>query len=199
LKKLKWFIVENDPEIIKLLQEAITSENSQRNDIYIELIKALFLKEAIDLIRKNKVFDALLIDLMLPPDEKAYKELEGSENEEGLNIERIEVLTKLLEMSSPKRIGDYSKIEHLQTKLSQIDNQIEKNIIFDGGYQVLECFRSDNNLQKINIPVICITARGDLEIQKKCKQLVEDNYFKWLEKPVSMEIIINTVLKLSQN
>jgi CheY-like chemotaxis protein len=199
LKKLHWLIVENDSDIIKFLQEAITRENKKRNDIFIELDSALHLEEAKKLIKAKKPFDVLLIDLMLPLDEKAYKKLEGFDNEEGLNIQRIIVLTDLLKISSPKRDEGYDKIEHLQTELSLIDDEINANIVIDGGYQILDYYRLVNNLKKINIPVICITARGDLEIQRECKQLVEDKYFEWLEKPVSMEKIINKALKLCQN
>jgi DNA-binding response OmpR family regulator len=145
---------------------------------YVKLDTARTVDEAINKIAVRK-FDALLLDMMLPKDEKTLTALNKKESER----EQVWIRYNTICSNPGDREHNRLEIKELREKINQIDEDIDKMLNMEGGLEIARYYINKHG----KMPVIFFTALGDESLSEKCKHVVGEELYGYIEKPATVE------------
>jgi CheY-like chemotaxis protein len=177
-KKLKVLWIENDARLIQKMGKVL---NLRLKPLGIDLDIVKEMATASKRLENHLgAYFALIVDIMLPPDEEKRKKAEGLENR------RRDLLDKASGPAIPESQVDVSSIKR---EIDAVDLALESLTDMEGGIRLLE--EAAEKAGKIAQLTIIFTARGLLDLKDRAEKCVEAGKFYWVEKPVSSDHIIS--------
>jgi CheY-like chemotaxis protein len=195
-KSLNILFVENN---ILRTESFLNSINDMRDsEILLEdanVTIARHMEDALECMEKQQ-YDVILLDIILPIDQKKLDELEDLEQE------RLYLMQQLLKYSSDEKVDELtSEIVRLRRKINEIEDIIDNDIQdIEGGYTILMKYLNNHNLKFYDRVVLFLSARGQSELKNQCKALIKDEHkYAWLVKPISDDDIIERMIRILKN
>lgn len=139
----------------------------------------------------DKKFDALLLDMMLPENEKRLQELDILEEKRELLWIRYNDISG----NSMNYDVHRAELKKIRDEISRIDLDIEKTLRLQGGLEIAQYY-----IEKYGkMPVIFFTAIGDPTLSEKCLQVIGEKLLWYLEKPATVEEVYTQFVKMWDN
>jgi len=186
LKNLRILIIEDDPDIIMRLKSTLKGHGVSDENIKVANSKGSFLKS----LNTKKIFDLLIVDLMIPDTDRDYTKIEQYKRQ----LEKIR--TDIEKAETEQQLEE--EIDRLIENRLEILKSINKILNKDAGIEVIEEFfgTTHNHYPGDGKPaIIYLTAVGDKEKIKRGTNACGKRKNEWLVKPVPTDTLISTIDK----
>ncbi len=144
--------------------------------------------QAKQMLQKDKKYDLVILDMMLPKNAEALKEIRT--HEEALK----KCLQAIRTLQSTKPI-DVQSLSSERTTRINLRRQIYDLIENRGGFEVLEHLKTTYG--DCRPPVICHSCLGDDAIQEEAIQTCDSQRVEWLVKDGLLETLIDLAVKMT--
>jgi CheY-like chemotaxis protein len=146
-----------------------------------EILIARHKQEAAELLRSHiNSYFAVIVDVMLPMNSVALKELERLEE---IRAGLLDQLDEVRRTSGPEV---RAKAGTLKMEIDAIDEEVDKQTNLEGGIELIEEV-AKNGIVKVL--TIFLTARSMRGLRERANKSIETGKFYWLPKPATAESI----------
>ncbi len=201
INKKRVLMVENDKEQVKCIIDYFDTYVNEMTNYNIEVIPARTIDETMEIIgrarvqKPRKLFDAVLLDSMLPQNQEDLFKLESLEKK------RKETWYEYIKIKeAPSESDNKKKIPKLKEDIDEIDDEIDKVLQLEGCIPIAEQYISTfPELSKTSNPFMFFTARSERDLMNRCGWIIPSTNFYWLEKPASPEDVFKIMLEFWKN